>query len=142
MALLAGMKDFFGFDYYHKRDMRDRLNLIAAAEAHVLWKARLGHHVQGSIREPLEAAMIGQDGICQLGSWINGSVFQPFRGTETYQQLSEAHQQFHRFGKDIVDRLKAGDRNGAEAIFKNEYSQSLRCIILSLTEINKLLQED
>lgn len=141
MALLAGMKDFFGFDYYHKRDMRDRLNLIAAAEAHVLWKARLGHHVQGSIREPLEAALIGQDGICQLGSWINGSVFQPFRGTETYQQLSEAHQQFHQFGKDIVDRLKAGDRNGAEAIFKNEYSQSLRRIILSLTEINKLLQE-
>ena len=145
MALLSGMsgmKDVFGFDYFCRRDMGERLNLIAAAEAHVLWKTRLGHHVRGSIREPLESALIGQDGVCQLGGWINGSVFDPIRDMDVYRQLNEAHRQFHQLGADIVDRLKAGDRSGAEAIFTNEYSQSLRRIIQSLTEINRLLQED
>ena len=137
--MLANMKEFIGKDGYRKRVMRDRLNLLAAAEAHVLWKSRLGHHVQGDIRESLESAPLGQDGICQLGNWINGSVFEPFCELDEFKQLNEAHQQFHRFGELIVEKLKEGDRSGAGAIFNNEYSQSLRSIIQSLTELNKHL---
>jgi hypothetical protein len=142
MALFAGMKDFFGFDYYHKRNLRERLNLLGVAEAHILWKTRLGHHIQGNIREPLEAALVGQDHICQLGSWINGKEFEPFRELPEFTQLSEAHLQFHQLGRLIVERLKVGDRSGAETIFRTEYNQSLRRTILALTEINKHLQED
>lgn len=142
MALLAGMKDFFGFDYYHKRNLRERLNLLGVAEAHILWKTRLGHHVQGNIREPLEAALVGQDSFCQLGNWINGPEFAQFRDLTEFQQLDEAHRQFHQLGRVIVEKLKVGDRNGAETIFRNEYNQSLRRTIQALTEINKLLQQD
>ena len=139
---MTGVKDFFGVNRSQKRELRSRLNLVAAAEAHILWKTRLGHHVQGNIRESLDSAPLGQDGICQLGSWINGSVLEPFCELEVHQQLSEAHHQFHQFGVLIIERLKAGDRNGAAAIFRNEYNQSLRHIIQALTEINKRLQED
>lgn len=142
MALSVGMQDFFRLGVEPKRDLRSRLNLVAAAEAHILWKTRLGHHVHGSIREPLESAPVGQDGFCQLGSWINGSVFEPFRETEVYQQLSDAHQKFHQTGALIIEKLKAGDRNEAEKIFRNEYSQALRHTIQSLIAINKILQED
>ncbi len=142
MALSIGMKGFFGLGAQPKSELRSKLNLVAAAEAHILWKTRLGHHVQGSIREALEPAPVGQDGICQLGSWINGSAFEPFRGSEIYQQLSDAHQQFHRMGALIIEKLKAGDRNEAEKIYMNEYSQALRHTIQSLIEINKILQED
>jgi len=142
MAVSVGMQDFFGLGVQPKREMRSRLNLVAAAEAHILWKTRLGHHVHGSIREPLESAPLGQDGICQLGNWINGSVFEPLRGSDVYQQLSGAHQQFHQMGALIIEKLKAGDRNGAEKIFLNEYSLALRHTIQSLIEINKILQED
>ncbi len=142
MALLTGVKDFLGVNYARKRELRGGLNLVAAAEAHILWKTRLGHHVQGNIRESLESAPLGQDGICQLGSWINGSVLEPFCEPEVCQQLSEAHQQFHQFGALIIERLKAGDRSGAAEIFRNEYNQSLRQIIQALTEINKCLQEE
>src|SRR3990167_5903450 len=142
MAVSVGMQGFFGLGVQPKREMRSRLNLVAAAEAHILWKTRLGHHVHGSIREPLESAPLGQDGICQLGSWINGSVLEPFCEQEVHQQLSEAHQQFHQFGALIIERLKAGDRSGAAEIFRNEYNQSLRQIIQALTEINKHLQEN
>jgi len=142
MALLTGVKDFFGVNRSQRRELRGRLNLVAAAEAHILWKTRLGHHVDGNMRESLESAPLGQDGICQLGSWINGSVLKPFCELEVHQQLSEAHQQFHQFGALIIERLKTSDRKGAAAIFKNEYNQSLRRIIQTLTEINKRLQED
>lgn len=142
MALLAGVKDFLGVNHAQKRELRGRLNLVAAAEAHILWKTRLGHHVQGNIRESLESAPLGQDGICQLGNWINGSVLEPFCELEVHQQLSEAHHQFHQFGGLIVEKLKAGDRDGAAAVFRDEYSQSLRNTIQALTEINKCLQEE
>ncbi len=137
--MLANMKEYIGTDGSRKRVMRDRLNLLAAAEAHVLWKTRLGHHVQGNMRESLESAPLGQDGICQLGNWINGSVFEPFCELDEFKQLTEAHQQFHQFGGQIIEKLKAGDRTGAGALFNNEYSQSLRRIIQSLTEINEHL---
>ncbi len=141
MALLTGVKDFFGGDRSSKRELHRRLNLVAVAEAHILWKTRLGHHVQGNIRESLDSAPLGQDGICQLGSWINGSVLEPFCDIEVHRQLSEAHKQFHHSGGAIIEKLKAGDRSAAAAIFRNEYSQSLRHIIQALTEINKHLQE-
>jgi len=142
MEMLAGVKDFLGVNHARKRELRSRLNLVAAAEAHILWKTRLGHHVQGSIRESLDSAPLGQDGICQLGSWINGSVLEPFCELEVHQQLSDAHRQFHQFGALIIERLKAGDRGSAAEIFRNEYNQSLRQIIQALTVINKRLQEN
>lgn len=142
MALSINMKGFFGLAAQPKRALRSRLNLVAAAEAHILWKTRLGHHVNGSIRESLESAPLGQDGICQLGSWIDGSAFESLRGDEVYQQLSEAHHKFHQLGALVVEKLKAGDRSSAEKIFMNEYSQALRQTIQSLIEINKVLQEN
>ena len=141
MALLTGVKNFLGADNARKRELRNRLNLVAVAETHILWKVRLGHHVRGIMRESLESAPLGQDGICQLGSWINGSVLEPFCEPEVHRQLSEAHRQFHQLGSLIIERLKGGDHSGAAEIFGNEYNQSLRRIIQSLTEINKRLQE-
>ena len=129
MALLSGAKEFFKFDAYRKHDVRRRCDLITVAEAHVLWKMRLGHYVQGDIREPLELYMVGQDGICQLENWIHSMVLEPFCDGEVYDQLKIAHQQFHQLGAHIVEKLKVGDRAGAAVIFKNEYSQSLRSII-------------
>jgi len=140
MALSTSTKDFPGFSPQQRHEMRDRLNLVAAAEAHILWKTRLGHHVQGSIREPLESAPVGQDGICQLGNWINGSVFEPLHGSDVYRQLSDSHRKFHELGALIIEKLRAGDCIGADSLFRNEYSVSLRHIIQSLVEINKALK--
>lgn len=141
MTLLSGAIDFFKFDAYRKHDVRSKCDLISVAEAHVLWKMRLGHHVQGDIREPLELCLVGQDSICQLGNWIHSMVLAPFCDEEVYEQLKNSHQQFHQLGGLIIEKLKMGDRAGAAAIFNNEYSQSLRNIIRALTEINKQLQD-
>lgn len=137
MALLAGVKDFFGFD--EARASRKELNLLGAAEAHILWKARLGHHIEGNIREPLEHVLVGQSGFCQLGCWISGPELEPFRELPEFDQLKESHRQFHQFGGLIVEKLKAGERSAAREIFRNEYNQALRAIIQALTGINRHL---
>ncbi len=130
-----------GVDGFPKRGLRGRLNIIAAAEAHVVWKNRLGHHVRGVSHEPLAAAALGQDGICQLGSLIHGAAFAVFHETDAYRQLCVAHEQFHQLALVVVDKLKAGDQEGAEALFENEYSLALHDILQSLGQINRLLLE-
>lgn len=129
------------FDGYAKRGLRDRLNIIAAAEAHVVWKNRLGNHVRGVSHEPLGAALLGQDGICQLGRLINGTALAAFHEKDAYRQLRVAHEQFHRLALVVVDKLKAGDHTGATALFENEYSHALHNILQSLSQINRLLLE-
>jgi Chemoreceptor zinc-binding domain len=117
------------------------LSLIAAAEQHVLWKLQLGNHVHSRNNEPLEDSAIGQDGICQLGSWIHGHTLQGFRDTTAYRELNFAHALFHDFGAAIVTKLNSGDHQGAIEIYKNEYSLAMQHIIQSLTKLNLLIRE-
>lgn len=138
---VARQYELSDFDGYAKRGLRDRLNIIAAAEAHVVWKNRLGNHVRGVSHEPLGAALLGQDGICQLGRLINGTALAAFHEKDVYRQLRVAHEQFHRLALVVVDKLKAGDHTGATALFENEYSHALHNILQSLSQINRLLLE-
>jgi hypothetical protein len=142
MPLLDKVKDLLSAERPGKYGFSRDLNLVAAAEAHIVWKARLGHHIRGTVRESLDSTPLGQDGICQLGSWIRGSVLAPFCEPELHTQLSEAHHDFHHVGDLIIERLKAGDRIGAETLFIDEYTPALRRIIHALTVINKQLQHD
>lgn len=138
MTLLAEVKGFLGLNA-QPVSYRD-LNLIGAAEAHILWKARLGHHIEGHAREPLESTLVGQGGFCQLGCWISGPELEQFRELPDFAQLSSAHQQFHHLGTLIIEKLRAGERAAAREIFRNEYNQALHAIIQALTGISKHLQ--
>ncbi|NNM70138.1 MAG: CZB domain-containing protein [Gallionella sp.] len=124
-----------------KSEMREQLNLVGAAEQHLLWKNRLGHHIQGDLNEALDPGLVGQSGICQLGAWIKGSELHALRETRAYCELDSAHALFHEFGAEIIRRLKQGDRAEAGSIFKNEYSLAMQHIVQALTKINHLLQE-
>ena len=137
----AVKKSYFRFYSPTKAASREPLNLIAAAEQHVLWKLQLGHHVHGRTNESLESSAIGQDGVCQLGAWIHGHALQDFRDTSAYRELQFAHSLFHDFGAAIVEKLGDGDRDGAIEIYKNEYSLAMQHIIQSLTKLNRLMRE-
>ena len=124
-----------------KRSLRDRMNINAAAEAHVVWKNRLARHVRGDSHEPLGVAMLGQDDVCQLGNLINGAAFNDFQKLPEFQQLSDAHAQFHHLSRVMVERLKADDRQGAAMLFYNEYSVALHEMLKSLHALSALLPE-
>ena len=134
-------KAIFPVGVLRKSEMREQLNLVGAAEQHVLWKNRLGHHIQGHLNEALDSGLVGQDGICQLGAWIKGSELHALCGTPAYCELDSAHALFHEFGADIIRRLEQGDHAEADSIFKNEYSLAMQHIVQALTKINQLLQE-
>ena len=123
-----------------KNDVRASRNLVGAAEQHVLWKNRLAHHIEGHIKESLDAVLVGQSGICQLGAWIKGAEFHELRGTQAYRELDFAHTLFHQYGAEIMLKLEQGDRAAANAIYKNEYSLAMQHVIQALTKINMLLQ--
>jgi hypothetical protein len=142
MALVADVKDFLGINYDRKRDIRRQWNILGMAEAHIVWKTRLWHHIQGDIRESLDATLLGQTGVCQLASLIRSRELEHLRDQPEFGQLSDAHQQFHKSGALIVEHLKVGDFNSATATFKGEYSTSLRDMIQSLTWLNRHLQEN
>lgn len=139
MKATVSTHDAVGFDCCCKRGLRDRMNIIAAAEAHVVWKNRLGNHVRGTSLEPLGAAMLGQDGVCQLGSLIDGLAFDEFRNMDEYHQLKVAHQQFHKLSREVVKKLLVDDRAGATSLFEKEYSTALTAMLQSLGKMNKML---
>jgi hypothetical protein len=141
MDMLVDRKLAADFSDYHKCTLRDRVNLVAVAETHILWKTRLGQHVRGGTDELLESAMVGQNGICRLGVWIKGFAFTPLGGTKAYHQLINAHQRFHQLGDVVMAKLKEGDYLAAEGVYLGGYSQSLQQIIQALTDLNQLLQE-
>ncbi|MBI3221533.1 MAG: CZB domain-containing protein [Nitrosomonadales bacterium] len=142
MALFSELEGWSRLDADFRHDMRDGVNLLGAAEKHILWKNRLGHHVQGSIREPVEGILVGQSGICQLGSWLNGVASELLRELPEFEQLQQAHQRFHHLGGQIIEKLQVGHREQAAVIFRNEYNQALRHVIQGLTGLNKHLQGD
>ena len=121
--------------------VQPKLDLVGAAEQHVLWKNRLGHHIKGDLEEDLEEVQVGQSGICQLGAWLKGAELHALRDTQAFRELDIAHAVFHEFGSDIVKQLKQGNRTEAASIYRNEYNLAMQHIVQALTKINQLLQE-
>lgn len=128
-----------GFDCNYKQGLRDCLNIIGVAQAHVVWKNRLGNHVQGVSLEPLSATLLGQEGVCHLESHINGAAFSAFHEMDEFWKLRAAHQKFHQLASVVIEKLKGGDHKGAEVLFENEYSLAFHDIIGSLSVINRQL---
>lgn len=121
------------------RGLEDRLNLFGLAEAHVQWKSRLGHYVEGRLRESYEAVMVGQSGICQLGSVINGSALAAFHHTPEFLSLREAHRDFHIYGDLVLERLLTGERIGAKSAYYELYVPALHRLIEALAAIQRQL---
>lgn len=124
-----------------RRGLHERLHLISAAETHVVWKNRLGEHVQGPGHEPLGAALLGQHGACQLGDLIGGAAFAAFRGMDAHRQLGVAHDKFHQLADAVIEKLNVGDHKAAQVLFENEFTHALHDMLQSLTCIHRQLME-
>lgn len=113
-----------------------RMNFAAAAEAHMVWKNRLGQHVYGISTEPLGAAALGQDGVCQLGRLLNGRAFDSLFSEDDCRQLKDEHELFHQLSAEVIERLGVGDREAAISLFENDSSAVLCGLLQSLSRMN------
>ena len=115
------------------------LDVMAAINAHVLWKVRLEKYMDGTSEETLDPQVICLDNQCTLGKWIHGPAHSFFQNDESFVKLREDHANFHQIASKVVTKVLDNDRATAEAIMKNEYFQASRKVVTDLTVLSKQL---
>lgn len=130
-----------GLDKAAKTKAIKDVDVMDAINAHVRWKIRLDKYVQGTSDEILDPKIICRDDQCALGKWIHGSAHDYFRNDEGFRALRDDHARFHIVASQVVEKVQANDRTGAEAILKGDYQSASRKVVHDLTELSKQLAE-
>lgn len=89
------------------------LDVMAAIQAHLRWKKRLGDYIAGNSGEQLDADVVGADHKCALGKWIYGVGAEYHGEREIFQRLRTIHAAFHRSAGEIVRAVDAGKEEEA-----------------------------
>ena len=82
------------------------------------------------------------NGSKELESWIQGFGQVKFGYLISFQRLALEHAQFHKLVGDIVAKLQAGAYSDAEALLKNEFSQSTRRLLVEIGELNEVIRSE
>lgn len=117
------------------------IDLAAAVEAHLHWKLRLQRYMDGKSDEILDPMVVCRDDQCALGKWIHGPALKHFHDFEPFHELRADHAQFHFVAANIVKSVQANDRAAAEQIFNGEYQKISHKVMVTLTELNNLLNQ-
>lgn len=113
------------------------IDLVAVAESHVLLFNRMRDYLHG---EPLEEAwpdMVGLAESCELGQWMLNEGGSLFGHLSSFVRLREAHLEFHQGAASVMEKVQAGSWIAAEHMRKQEFSQSLRRVLIMVTELNE-----
>ena len=70
------------------------MDLDSAIKAHGEWKVKFRSTI--AARGKLDAATIGRDNVCPLGSWLHGEAKGRFSGLRAYARCVADHATFHR----------------------------------------------
>ena len=122
-----------------KAEIAGSIDVMAAINAHVLWKIRLDKYLNGTSEEVLDSAVIGRDDQSTLGKWIHGTAREYFEGDEGFNTLRDDHAWFHVLAGKIVNKVQGNDKAGAQALMQGEYALASRKVVKDLTELGKLL---
>ncbi|HEC85057.1 MAG: hypothetical protein DRR08_03410 [Candidatus Parabeggiatoa sp. nov. 2] len=107
---------------------------------------RLNDHVQ--YLKKIDAAIKGESDFqgtphrdCQLGQWLYDeggaevAAMENSNAKEVFESLLEPHERFHTISKEALEKKRAGDEAGAQAILTEMH-------VLSTLITNKLLELD
>ncbi len=116
------------------------IDFVEVAEAHVLFFGRVKEFVHGELPESnSDLAELGQR--CDLDAWLKGVGASRFGQLRSFGRLHEAHAEFHRHASEVQVKIQAGSWIAAEHLRKNELSQALRRVLISLTELNESINK-
>jgi len=90
-----------------------QLDVFAAIQAHVQWKLRLQHYIDGDGEERLDPEVVGSDCRCALGQWIYGHGEERYGDHHKFQSLKKIHADFHTYAADVVRAVHNGEREHA-----------------------------
>ncbi len=117
------------------------MNLYDAINAHVAWKVRLRHYLDGVSEEVLDPQQVGRDDNCELGRWIYANL-DNHGNKPLFKQVQVQHADFHRCAAEIVETVDNGKHNTADKLLNHQYAQLSRLIVKSLTQLDRELHED
>ncbi len=116
------------------------IDFVEVAESHVLFFGRIKDFVLGELPESNEElAEVGQN--CELDSWIRGVGAARFGQLRAFGRLHDAHAEFHHYASEILGKIHEGSWIAAEHMRKSELSQSLRRVLITLTELNESINK-
>lgn len=110
----------------------NKMNFVGAAEAHVLLFGQLKDFVHGEMRGLSVKTAHG----CEIERWLELVEHTEVAQLQAYAQLRDAHHEFHRYALALVEQAEMGDMVAAEVIRKSGLSQSLRGLLVALTELH------
>ncbi len=117
------------------------IDLLPVAESHVLFFSRLKHYVKGE-SEDEDGDFVEQAQHCELGAWLQGEGARRFGHLQEFGHLRDIHEKFHSEALTVASYLDAGSWIAAEQLCKGEFSQSLRRVLIMLTELNEAIKKE
>lgn len=105
-----------------------------AIVAHVSWKSKVRHHMQGT--ETLVASEVAKDDRCELGKWLH-SQEQEYHGKPEFDEAVQAHAQFHRVAGDVIHQSKKVSQEEMEKMIASgsEYGKASAHCVAALTAL-------
>ncbi len=116
------------------------IDFVAVAESHVLLFSRLKNYVHGELEEE-SADFVDHAHQCELGAWLHGEGARHFGHLSAFNHLREIHEKFHDEAHAVLSYLHGGSWIAAEQLCKREFSQSLRRVLITLTELNEVMKK-
>lgn len=107
---------------------------FSAVEAHVKWKLRLTHYIQGTSSETLDPAVIACDDRCDLGKWIYAH-HDAFQHSATFLSVKQDHAEFHKTAAGIVELCHSGQQQMAVSNLNGHYARISRKVVTGIVRL-------
>lgn len=115
------------------------LDLVMAAGYYMQWRSRLQDRISGAKSgDAFTEAIFDLDGRCEMEPWLQGHGREKYGHLASFRHLALEHEQFHKLIRAVVASLQEGASSDADALLKNELSQSTRRILVTIGELNEV----
>ncbi|MCE1237966.1 MAG: methyl-accepting chemotaxis protein [Hyphomicrobiales bacterium] len=100
--------------------------LYRAKSDHLMWKKRLAEVLIGDV--VLKPSDLSDHRQCRLGKWYAGVADERIRSHPAFRALPQPHEAVHVEGRRVAELIGRGDREGAEAAYREMDRASIEVV--------------
>lgn len=116
------------------------IDFVKVAESHVLLFGKVKEIVHGELAVS-NGNLSEFNQRCELEVWLKGVSASRFGQLNELTRLQDAHTEFHQHAAAVLEVIEKGSWVEAERMRRNELSQSLRRVLIALTELNESISK-
>lgn len=119
------------------------LDLVMAAGYYMEWRTRLQYYIsRAKSGDELTRPIFDLDDSAEMDPWLQGRGREKYGHLVSFRHLVFEHELFHKLILAIVASLQKNASSDADALLKNEFSQSTRRILVTIGELNEVIQSE